>query len=79
MNWLKYLRMQRGLSQPELAKRLGITSSFLSRIECGWQARVPAVLESRLRGVFGEEWDFKALMERVPASPEELRQCQGAR
>lgn len=66
MNKLQVLRMQRGLSQAQLGKMLGIDPSTLSRCERGWFAKAPSGLEEKLRQFFGPEWTFTRLMEPVP-------------
>jgi transcriptional regulator with XRE-family HTH domain len=64
---LQALRMERGMSQAELARALSVHPTFLSRLECGWYARVTPELEARLNQVF-PEWSWEALM-RKPAPP----------
>lgn len=66
MNHLNYLRLQRGLSQRDLASLLKIHPATMNRIERGWVAKPPEGLEGRLQAVFGKEWTFERLMERVP-------------
>jgi|GEM_PF-844027 len=66
MNFLVALRLQRGLSQRELAEMLGIAQTILSKLERGWFARCPAGLECKFRTVFGDQWGFEALMRAVP-------------
>ena len=66
MNYIKMLRLQRNLSQEALAIMLGVHPTFLSRLECGWVARVPPRIEARLRATLGSEWGFTELMRKVP-------------
>lgn len=66
MNWLTFLRLQRGWTQRELADRLSINPSLLCKVERGWFTRSPGDLETKLKAVFGDRWPFRALMERVP-------------
>ncbi len=65
MTRLKLLRMQRGLTQRELATILDFSPSFLSRLECSWFTRCPnhAVVEEKLRAFFGSDESFASLME----------------
>lgn len=65
MNNLKFLRLQRGWTQEQLAKRLNLHPVTVCRIERGWYARPPVGLEDRLKSVFGDRWTFARLMERV--------------
>ena len=67
MTNLKALRMERGMSQPEMARLLGVHSTFLSRLECGWFAKITPALDARLKQVFGLEWSFDALMGKPPS------------
>ncbi|MGO9119463.1 MAG: helix-turn-helix domain-containing protein [Desulfomonilaceae bacterium] len=67
MTNLKLLRMQRGLTQREVAGTLGISEITMSRLECGWFARPPGGIEQKLRQFFGPEWTWKQLMEQPPA------------
>ena len=73
MNRLVFLRMQRGLSQKQLAEMLGISPGLLSRLERGWFTRPPVGCEAKLQGVFGKEWTFHRLMQPVPDLPVEPR------
>jgi transcriptional regulator with XRE-family HTH domain len=66
MTCLKILRLKRGLSQESLAKMLSIHPTLMSRLECGWLARISPQLEQRLQAVFGKEWTFTKLMEQPP-------------
>lgn len=66
MNWLQYLRIQRRLSQKQLAKHIGVNPDFLCRVERGWFSKPPSGIDSKLRAFFGPEWAFARLMEQVP-------------
>ena len=66
MNYWTFLRLQKGLTQRELAKLLIINPVTACRIERGWYAKPPEGLEERLQAIFGSEWSFARLMESVP-------------
>jgi len=66
MNNLTLLRRKKGISQADLAQRLGISRSELSRLENGWFSRVQPHVEKSLRKIFGPQWSFAALMEEPP-------------
>lgn len=51
---LKVLRLRAGLSQYEVAARLGIHPGRLSEIECGWRRPSPELLERLLELVQGD-------------------------
>jgi transcriptional regulator with XRE-family HTH domain len=83
MTFLKYLRLQRGWTQSQLAERLSIHSSLLSRLEGGWFTRPPTGLNTRLQEVFGSQWTFDRLMQSMPAIVDppvesEQRQSEGS-
>lgn len=67
MTKLRLLRMQRGLSQKELASCLGIHPTFLCRLERGWYARCPnwKRLEPKLKRVLNTPVSFEDLMQEV--------------
>jgi len=67
MTRLKLLRMKRGLKQQQMASILGLSQTFLSRLECGWFARCPnfPIVEGKLRKFFGQGESFKSLMQEV--------------
>ena len=58
--WLKERRLARQLSQGELARRLGVSSSFLSRLESG-DKKLPRELAGVLAKHLGLEADFVSL------------------
>lgn len=66
MNYLVFFRMQRGLTQKQLAKLLNVDSTVLCRIERGWLARVPNSVDEAFKRIFGKEWSFERLMKPVP-------------
>ncbi len=66
MNHFRYLRIAKGLTQRDLAKRLGVHETALSRMENGWIARINPTVERRIKRIFGSQWSFDRLMERVP-------------
>jgi len=66
MTTLKFLRQREGISQADLARRLQISRSDLSRLENGWFRRVQPHVETALKEVFGPEWCFASLMEEPP-------------
>lgn len=66
MNWLQYLRIQRGLNQKQLAEHIGVNPDFLCRVERGWFSKPPSRIDAKLRAFFGPEWTFDRLMEPVP-------------
>ena len=65
MNQLQLLRQVRGMSQRDLAKRIGIGHCDLSKIENGWYTRVPGHVQAKLLKVFGPGWTFETLMQEV--------------
>jgi DNA-binding XRE family transcriptional regulator len=65
MTNLKLLRMQRGISQRDIAKQLGISEITMSRIECGWFARAPRGIEAKLQDYF-PGWNWELLMREAP-------------
>lgn len=71
MTYIQLLRQVRGVSQRDLAKRLGVGHCDLSKIENGWYSRVPQHVEKALIKFFGPEWTFESLMQQVaePAPP----------
>jgi transcriptional regulator with XRE-family HTH domain len=66
VNYLQFHRLTQGITQADLAERLGIPRTILSRLENGWYARPPEGLNERLHEVFGSKWTFDRLMKRVP-------------
>jgi len=66
MTYFKLLRMQRRLTQKQLATILKCHPNILSRIECGWLSKPPRGLEERLSRFFGDEWGWAELMAEVP-------------
>jgi len=66
MNNLKVLRMQQGITQKEMASRLGVHLVTYGRVEGGWFTRPPADLEEKLRKELGVEWTFAELMKPAP-------------
>jgi len=71
MTRLRLLRMQRGLTQREMAALLGFDPSFLSRLERAWFTRCPkrAAVEKQFKAFFGPGESFETLM--AEASPDE--------
>lgn len=67
MNYLHALRIERGLTQQQLAQWLGVDPSLISRCERGWFTRPPSGLEGKLTQFFGPEWTWKKLMQPVPS------------
>ena len=67
--WLKERRLAHRLSQGELARRLDVSSSFLSRLESG-DKRLPRELTGALGELLGLEADLIAL--RAGHLPEDL-------
>lgn len=63
---LKVLRVKKGLTQKQMAKRIGISLSVYSRIESGWQECSTKFL-CKLQEAFGipdsEIWDYKKLFD----------------
>lgn len=61
MDRLRVERLKRGISQKELAKQLGVTPSYLSRVEKG-RLPFPDVLQDKINILFGinEEEETKA-------------------
>ncbi|MEE2755635.1 MAG: helix-turn-helix transcriptional regulator [Myxococcota bacterium] len=80
--WLKQQRKERHLSQSDLALHLGVTASFLSRIES--DERQPSAehleLMATLLGLPAETMMLRAgvvpdhILQRVQAHPERLKQ-----
>ena len=73
--WLKERRHARQLSQGELARQLGISSSFLSRLESG-DKKLPRELASDLANTLGLETNLVAL--RAGHLPEAIAQWVAA-
>lgn len=65
MNYLRLLRETAGMTQKQLAERSGIDPCTLNRIERGWFTKPPRGVEERLKRVFGDQWNFQRLMQRV--------------
>ena len=76
MNQLVFLRMQRQMTQRQLAARLGISNSLLCRMERGWFTRAPNGVEAGLQQIFGQNWTFERLMRPVPDLPRESTACE---
>jgi len=65
MTYLKYLRIERGLTQLDVALSIGVRESVVSRIENGWMVLLPSGTEEKLAELFGPEWTFKKLIGEV--------------
>lgn len=75
MTRLKLLRMQRGLTQRQMASVLGVSPSFLSRLECAWFTRCPnrTEMDKKFRAFFGPDESFEALMKEVAIDKQPLK------
>ena len=69
MTNLQFLRVQMELSQRELASKIGIDSTVLSRLERGWFAKISPDYEQRLMDFFGSQWTFAELSKSVKHQP----------
>ena len=67
MKFLKFLRLNQGMTQNQLALHLGTNRNEISKLENGRYATVPASIEGGLISTFGEEWTFGSLMMEAPA------------
>ena len=56
---IKTLRKQRGLSQDELAKRVGISRPTLSKLENNYLANISIVTLDKILNELGYELDIK--------------------
>lgn len=76
MTRLKLLRMQRGLTQRQLASILGLSPSFLSRLEGAWFTRCPnhSEVSRKLRAFFGPGESFESLMEEATPNTAPVKQ-----
>lgn len=54
---LKKARMEAGLTQVQVAKKLGCTQSWISKIELG-ELRVEAIWLNRLAKLYGKSVDY---------------------
>jgi hypothetical protein len=70
MTRLKLWRLTNQVPQVDLAARLRIHPTVLSRIECGWIARPPKGFEKHVRRVMGPNWTFEKCIAVV--TPDEL-------
>jgi transcriptional regulator with XRE-family HTH domain len=53
MNYLRFLRQQRGISQQQLAQMLGTAPDVLCKLERGWHQKPPGSLGHKLVQFFG--------------------------
>lgn len=76
MTNLQLLRITKGMSQAELAKKLGMRPCDLSKLENRWFAKISARVFGNIKRLFGPEWTFETLMQEVaeptPPAPEEI-------
>ncbi len=76
---LKELRGQAGLTQRELARRVGVNYSYISKIEHGAMAPPGEKLIERLASVLGaDEEELTALAGRIPSDVIEILRSRGA-
>lgn len=66
MNYLRFLRMSRGLSQAGLCRMLGLNRPVYCQIENGVYAKPSSKMLRRLQAFFGREWTFERFMAIVP-------------
>ena len=69
MTNLQFLRVQQGLSQRDLASKIGVDSTILSRLERGWFAKISPDYERKLQDFFGSQWTFEELSRSVKHQP----------
>jgi transcriptional regulator with XRE-family HTH domain len=65
MNFLQFLRLRRGLSQKQLAKKLRVPQSCL----CKWELQyspLPGYALIKLQRLFGSGWTTEKLFAQVP-------------
>ena len=62
MTTLTVLRRQKGMTQLDLAQKLGITRQELSRLESGWQVKIRKSAEESLTDIFGNQWTLQKLL-----------------
>ena len=65
MRNLQLLRMNAGLSQTALGRKVKTTRTEISKLENGWYTRIPDRVYQGLRAVFGPKWSREALMQQV--------------
>ncbi len=66
---LQLIRRQKGMSQKELANKLGITVTELSKIENDWYKRISSRIRASLDEIFGPEWTSKDLLSPIEPKP----------
>jgi transcriptional regulator with XRE-family HTH domain len=54
---LRYMRLERGISQKEMAESLGVSSAYLSALEHGRRGKPTWALLQRIIGYFNVIWD----------------------
>jgi transcriptional regulator with XRE-family HTH domain len=67
MRNLQLLRMNAGLSQTALGRKVKTTRTEISKLENGWYTRIPDRIYQALQAVFGTDWTREALMQEVAA------------
>lgn len=60
---MRYLRLQYNVEAKEVARELGISTGYLSKLERGWFRKVPYYLAENILEFYGEGFD--SLMEEV--------------
>ncbi len=74
MTNLQLLRITKGMSQSELAQKLGMRPCDLSKLENRWYARINSRVFGNIKRLFGTEWTFEALMQEAsaPSPPSQI-------
>jgi transcriptional regulator with XRE-family HTH domain len=78
MTNLQLLRITKGMSQSELARKLGMRPCDLSKLENRWFAKISPRAFGNIKRLFGAEWTFETLMQDVAApTPPALEEPPG--
>lgn len=78
MRNLQLLRMNAGLSQTALGRKVKTTRTEISKLENGWYTRIPDRIYQGLQAVFGTAWTREALMQEVAEpTPPALEEAPG--
>ena len=63
---MKYLRMQYGAELKDVSIHLGVSDGYVSKLENGWYARIPAQLRERIIDFYGEPYESLQEMVELP-------------
>ena len=68
MNYLKLLRLERGLNRKELAQKTGISYPAITNLEAGKVTDMKRTTADALLAFFGEEWGGNWLLTEIPSA-----------